>query len=71
MAHRINVNTEITGTLKLTDGNATIAGDVTGNARGSGALDIQSGRSGVTQVASGRNATAIGYQVELHPAGYL
>ena len=60
MATRINVNTEITGTLKLTDGNATIAGDVTGNARGSGSLDIQSSRTAVTQVASGADSVALG-----------
>ncbi len=44
-----------TGTL------ATILGDVTGNARGTSALDIQSHRSAATQVASGLNAIAIGY----------
>lgn len=60
MAHRINVNTEITGTLKLTDGNATIMGDVTGNARGANALDIQSVRFSATQVASGSNSIAVG-----------
>jgi len=38
-----------------------VMGDITGNARGSGALDIQSSRSAVTQVASGAQATAIGY----------
>lgn len=34
--------------------------DQTGNSRGTAALDIQSHRSGVTQVASGTNSTALG-----------
>jgi hypothetical protein len=45
----------------------TVAGttlDVTGNARGTGALDIQSVRSAVTQVASGFNAFALGLREE-------
>jgi len=40
---------------------AIIAGDLTGNARGTNAVDIQSGRSGVTQVASGTASSAVGY----------
>jgi len=39
---------------------AVIGGDVTGNARGANALDIQSTRSQVTQVAAGLQATAVG-----------
>ena len=35
--------------------------DNTGNAKGTNALDVQSGRTGVTRVASGTQATAIGY----------
>lgn len=35
--------------------------DNTGNAKGTNALDIQSGRTGVTRVASGTQATALGY----------
>lgn len=50
------------GALKLlqTGTNATIIGDVTGNTRGSGALDIQSSRSAVTQVASAPGGIAVG-----------
>ena len=39
---------------------AIIAGDLTGNARGTNAIDIQNGRSAATQVASGNNASAFG-----------
>ena len=39
---------------------AIIGGDMTGNARGANALDIQSTRSHVVQVASGIQATALG-----------
>ncbi len=41
---------------------ATIVGDVTGNARGTNALDIQSSRSSATQVASGVGAVAVGFR---------
>ena len=43
-------------------GTAFVGGDFTGNARGANALDIQSSRSAVTQVASGANSSAIGYR---------
>ena len=39
---------------------AILGGDLTGNARGAGALDIQSTRDQATQVASGDQAVAIG-----------
>jgi hypothetical protein len=42
------------------DGTAIVAGDLTGNSRGSSALDIQSSRSLATQVASGENSTTVG-----------
>lgn len=50
------------GVLKLlqTGTNATIIGNVTGNARGANSLDIQAQRSIATQVATGTNAVAIG-----------
>lgn len=41
-------------------GTAYIGGDQTGNARGATALDVQSTRSNVTQVASGNSASAFG-----------
>ena len=43
------------------DGTAIVAGDLTGNSRGSNALDVQSGRSGSTPVASGSEAIAVGF----------
>jgi hypothetical protein len=43
-------------------GTAYIGGDQTGNARGAGALDVQSVRSAATQVASGDNSSAFGYR---------
>ncbi len=39
---------------------ATIIGNTTGDARGSGALDIQSSRTGTTRVASGSGSVAVG-----------
>jgi len=52
----------ILNTLKVKQAttNAVIIGDVTGNARGSGALDLQSSRASVTNVASGTKSIAIG-----------
>lgn len=41
-------------------GSALIGGNFTGNARGANALDIQTWRSGATQVASGSASVAIG-----------
>ena len=41
-------------------GDAWLGADKTGNVRGSGALDIQSGRNSATQVASGSNSSAFG-----------
>lgn len=43
------------------DGTAWVGGDLTGNARGAGALDVQAGRTADTQVASGANGSAFGY----------
>ena len=43
------------------DGTAIVAGDLSGNSRGSNALDVQSGRSSVTEVASGGQSSALGY----------
>jgi hypothetical protein len=43
------------------DGTAFVAGDFSGNSRGSSALDFQSGRSGSTPVASGSEAVAVGF----------
>lgn len=43
-------------------GTALIGGDFTGNARGTFALDIQTSRAGVTHVASGTYATALGFR---------
>ena len=43
------------------DGTAFVAGDFSGNSRGSNALDVQSGRSSVTEVASGGQSSALGY----------
>lgn len=40
---------------------AILLGDLTGNARGAVALDIQTTRSSITQVASGANALAVGW----------
>ena len=42
-------------------GSSKIGGDKTGNERGSNALDIQSGRSNVANVASGNTSLTIGY----------
>jgi len=46
--------------LKRTAFGALVGGDMSGNTRGSNALDIQSTRSAVTQVASGQTAAAVG-----------
>ena len=45
--------------MRQTNG-AFIGGDLTGNARGTNALDFQSARGSATQVASGSRATAFG-----------
>jgi hypothetical protein len=52
----------IIGDLNLAQSgtNALIIGNTTGNPRGTNAIDIQSDRTSITQVASGTNATAIG-----------
>lgn len=47
---------KVDGTLYLEG----IAGQMTGNARGAGAIDLQTLRSAATQVASGANAVALG-----------
>lgn len=41
-------------------GTAYIGGDKTGNTRGTGALDIQSTRTGITRIAVGVNSVAVG-----------
>ena len=46
--------------MRQTNG-AFIGGDLTGNARGENAVDIQSARDDATQVASGLGSTAIGF----------
>ncbi|MDO8572371.1 MAG: tail fiber domain-containing protein [bacterium] len=48
------------GILTRDASSAIILGDLTGNARGSFALDLQSGRSGVAVVASGADSSAVG-----------
>jgi len=49
--------------LRLNSGTgAVVIGDITGNARGNNALDIQTDRSSVLQVASGAQSTALGYR---------
>lgn len=50
---------------------AVVGGDKTGNARGANALDIQSVRSAVDQVASGSSAIAIGYNTRVSSGGML
>jgi len=42
------------------DGSAFVAGDLTGNSRGSNSLDVQSQRSVATQVASGISSMSLG-----------
>jgi len=44
----------------ISDGNGN--GSTTGNARGTGAIDLQTNRSAATQVASGNYSTVIGYR---------
>ncbi len=52
----------IAGALDIARSNGSVvAGDVTGNARGSDSIDIQSGRSSSANVASGNSAVALGY----------
>jgi len=46
--------------LRIESNGAVTGGDLSGNARGANALDIQSSRSAATQVASGTNSSAIG-----------
>lgn len=53
------LNTSLSGAIEL-NGTAYVGGDKTGNARGNLALEIQSRRGNVSQVASGANSTAIG-----------
>lgn len=50
-------------------GTAWIGGDLTGNTRGAGALDLQSARSSVALVASGANASAFGKNATASGAG--
>lgn len=52
-------------------GSAYVGGLQTGNARGSGALDVQSARALVTQVAAGANSMAFGYNNELNSSGSI
>lgn len=57
-----NHNLKLVGTLDIGDitTDALIIGDISGDARGSGAIDIQQARSATTQVAAGINSTAFG-----------
>lgn len=48
------------GVLTKKSNNAVILGDLTGNARGDNAIDVQSARTADTQVASGPGAIAVG-----------
>ena len=48
------------GLLVRKTGTAIIGGDLTGDARGADAMDLQSARDAATEVASGEKATAIG-----------
>ncbi|MDQ3014849.1 MAG: hypothetical protein M3Q73_03225, partial [bacterium] len=52
----------VTGRLSVLQSgtSATIIGDTSGNARGSGALDIQSSRGNASRVASGANSIVVG-----------
>ena len=50
------------GLLMRKTGTAIIGGDMTGNARGDVAVDIQSKRVGSDEVASGAQAVALGYR---------
>lgn len=43
-------------------GTALVGGDASGNTRGDYAVDIQSERNAVTQIASGNYSTAVGYR---------
>jgi len=52
-------NESLSGSLEITN-SAIIIGDVTGDARGSNAVDIQSNRTASTQVASGLESFALG-----------
>ena len=49
---------KVDGTLYLEG----ITGQTTGNARGAGAIDLQTSRDGASKVASGANAVALGYR---------
>jgi hypothetical protein len=53
------------------DGTAIVAGDFSGNSRGSSALDVQSGRSGSTPVASGSEALPLVLVTQLLILGLL
>jgi hypothetical protein len=55
-------NLSLTGTLELGDvtTDALIIGDIGGDARGVGSIDIQQSRSASDQVASGQDSTAFG-----------
>jgi hypothetical protein len=59
-----------TGVLTLAANGALIAGDLTGDARGAGALDIQSARWLTTQVASAASSTAVGIGNTITNSGY-
>lgn len=55
-----DLNSVNTLEVKQATTNAVIIGDVSGNARGNGALDLQSNRVLVTNVASGSESVAVG-----------
>ena len=57
----VNVDENVLHMVSRSIGTALVGGDVSGNARGSYAIDIQSYRDAVTKVASGDYSTAIGY----------
>jgi len=55
-------NINIAGTLAIDSGSGSIIlGDVSGDARGAGAVDLQSGRTAATHVSAGTNSVAVGY----------
>lgn len=53
------------------DSTAIVVGDFTGNSRGPSALDVQSGRTAATQVASGTNSVAVGLRNTVSAGGAI
>jgi len=58
--HKAKLGVSLQGIIEKV-GTAYLGADKTGNTRGSSSLDIQSGRTLNTQVASGTNSLAVGY----------